>query len=162
MVPTRAKVRELYGEQIEAIATDAHKQALGAAYAVYVILDRTRPDPNGLFPGTPIYVGQTSRIHGRIVDHCQTALVNGGCEGSLKASLANLIESGNTPSVKVVQLCESKASSLFAETRWAQKLLAMGYQLKNRAQLQADLMTRKQWISFERRVATASTARGMA
>ena len=162
MLPTRAKVREIYGEQIEAIAKNAHNQALGAAYVVYVILDQTRLDPNGLFAGTPIYVGQSGRIHDRIVDHCQAALVYGGGEGSLKATLADMIESGNPPSVKVVQLCDGKDSSLFAETRWAQKLLAMGYQLKNRTPLQASVMTQKQWVDFERRAAAVDAAQGIA
>lgn len=162
MLPTRAKVREIYGEQIEAIAKNAHNQAQGATYVVYVILDHSRPDPNGFFAGTPIYVGQSGRIHDRIVDHCQAALVYGGCEGSIKATLAKMIESGNLPSVKVVQLCNGKDSSLIAETRWAQKLLAMGYQLKNRTPLQARVMTQKQWVDFERRAAAVDAAQGIA
>lgn len=155
MLRTKAKVREIYGEQIEAIAKNAHTQAQGASYVVYLILDPTLPDPHGLFPSTPIYVGQTGRIYGRIKDHCEQALVYGGPEGSLKAILTNLIESGNPPAVMVAQLCNNTISSRFAETRWAQKLLAMGYKLKNRAPLQRSIMTTKQRINFERHASMA-------
>lgn len=96
------------------------------------------------------------------MDHCQAALVYGGKEGSLKTKLADMIESGNPPSVQVVQLCDSKDSSLFAETRWAQKLLAIGYQLKNRTPLQASVMTQKQWVDFERRAMAVGAAQSIA
>ncbi|EGD59870.1 hypothetical protein Y88_2309 [Novosphingobium nitrogenifigens DSM 19370] len=90
------------------------------------------------------------------------ALVYRGGQGSLKEALASLIEAGNPPFVQVVQFCDSRISSCFAETRWAQKLLAMGYDLKNRAPLQANIMTSKQRINFERRALMAGDLQGIA
>lgn len=162
MVQTHEEVRKIYGEQIEAVARTAEAQAVGAAYVVYLILDRTRPDPHGRFSGIPLYVGQTGRIYGRTKDHLIDALVYRGDQGSLKEALASLIEAGNPPFVQVVQFCDSRISGCFAETRWAQKLLVMGYDLKNRAPLQANIMTSKQRINFERRALMAGDLQGIA
>lgn len=155
MAQTHEEVRKIYGEKIEAIARAAEEQAAGATYVVYLILDSTKPDPHGRFSGTPIYVGQTGRTYGRIKDHLMDALVYGGEEGSLRHSLAQLVNGGNLPTVQIVQICNCRNESLIIETNWAQSLLRRGYSLKNRRKYQNRVMGKKNWNAFVHRAASA-------
>jgi hypothetical protein len=118
----------------------AHAAALvpDAAYVNYMILDPREGDPDGILPGAPIYVGQTANIAKRFASHVRQALAPGNPPASVYACMAEIIAAGQMPIFRVLEVHQTRAGALLAETVWAQRLLRGGARLCNQWPEQAQ------------------------
>ena len=118
--------------QIDTIAAEAKEMASSAAYVVYLIFDPSRPDPQGTYEGLPLYIGESSQVETRFKTHLRCALSRQGTAGSVHNEIYRMAERCVLPRILLLEECASRAASLEAEIRWAQKLLYQGYALFNR------------------------------
>ncbi|WDF73058.1 hypothetical protein [Novosphingobium sp. KACC 22771] len=121
-----------------AMAAHAAELVPGAAYVNYMILDPREADPDGILPGAPIYVGQTAHIAKRIASHIRQALAPGNPAASVYARMAEIIAAGQMPIFCVLEVHQTRAVALQAETVWAQRLLRGGARLCNQWPEQAQ------------------------
>lgn len=135
---------------IDAIAEEAGLLAGPAAYIVYLIYYPSRRDPHGHHPGLPLYVGETSELAKRFKSHMRCALGLQGTRGSVHNEIYRMTETGSLPGVMMLETCKTRAESLEAEIRWAQKLLHQGYRLFNRMPGQAKPLNEHQYRRKQR------------
>ena len=133
------------------MAEQAAESVPGSAYANYMIIDPTRPDPNGILPGAPIYVGQTANISKRIITHVRLALTNSVKRGSHYERIVEIVRAGELPIVCVLQIHQTRLESLTGETAWAQRLLLGGAQLCNRWPEQSRIMPTRELSRRQKR-----------
>jgi len=124
--------------RVRAMAAHAAELVPDAAYVNYMILDPCVADPDGILPGTPIYVGQTADIAKRIASHVRQALAPGNPPASIYARMAAIIAAGQVPIFRVLEVHKTRAVALQAETVWAQRLLRSGARLCNQWPEQAQ------------------------
>ena len=124
--------------RVRAMSAHAAELVPDAPYVNYMILDPREADPDGFLPGAPIYVGQTADIAKRIASHVRQALVPGNPPGSIYARVAMIIAAGQMPVFRVLEVHQTRAAALLAETLWAQRLLRGGAQLCNQWPEQAQ------------------------
>ena len=122
------------------MAEQAAELVPGSAYANYMIIDPTRPDPDSILPGTPFYVGQSANISKRIITHVRLALTNSVQRGSLYERIISIVRAGELPIFRVLQIHKTRLESLNGETVWAQRLLLGGARLYNRWPEQSRVM----------------------
>jgi len=127
--------------QFKAIVVDAVALVPKGSYVNYVIIDPTEPDPEAVFPGLPIYTGQSADIAHRIMAHLRHAAVVPPDPGQLYARMAALIHAGNMPIFRILQVHKTRAQCLVAETTWAQRLLRSKAQLLNVTPDQSRILT---------------------
>jgi hypothetical protein len=145
--PMPAEIRA----QIENMALEVAELVPEAAYANYMILDPTRPDPTGILPGAPIYVGQSGCVARRIKAHMRRALMQSVRRGSLYERIVAIVRAGAMPIFRVLQLYPTRLESVRGETIWAQRLLRDGARLYNRWPEQSRLMAGKELARRQRR-----------
>lgn len=138
-------------EQIEGMAQEVAELVPDDAYTIYMILDPTRPDPTGILPGVPIYVGQSGAAARRIKSHMQRALMQSVRRGSLYERIFTIVQAGAMPIFRVLQLHQTRLESVQGETIWAQRLLRDGACLYNRWPEQSRLMAGKELARRQRR-----------
>lgn len=127
--------------KFHAIATEAAGLVPPDAFANYVIIDPTQPDPEGILPGIAIYTGQSGNVRGRIRSHLRHAVIPGSDQGRLYDRMAELIRAGTMPIFRILETHRNRAESLMAETVWAQRLLRSGAKLLNTWPEQSRLIT---------------------
>ena len=137
--------------QIEAMALEVAELVPDAAYANYMILDPTRPDPTSILPGAPIYVGQSGCVARRIKSHMRRALMQSVRRGSLYERIVAIVRAGAMPIFRVLQLYPTRLESVRGETIWAQRLLQDGACLYNRWPEQSRVMAGKELARRQRR-----------
>ena len=130
---------------IDAIAEEAGLLAGPAAYVVYLIYDPSRRDPHGQYRGLPLYVGETSELAKRFKSHMRRALGLQGTRGSVHNEIYRMAQDGALPGVTILETSKTRADSLEAELRWAQKLLHQGHRLFNRMPGQAKAVNEHQY-----------------
>jgi hypothetical protein len=86
----------------------------------------------------PIYVGQTANIAKRFASHVRQALAPGNPPASVYACMAEIIAAGQMPIFRVLEVHQTRAGALLAETVWAQRLLRDGARLCNQWPEQAQ------------------------
>lgn len=118
--------------QFSVMVDDATGLVSGNAYLNYMILDPTVPDPDGVLPGMPIYVGQTVSIAQRIRLHIHCALGASPRPGSVYARIADISATGSVPVFRVLEVHRNRVACMNAETVWAQRLLRSGAALTNK------------------------------
>ncbi len=126
LIPTTLHV------QFSLMVEDTTGLVPGNAYLNYMILDPTVPDPCGVLPGMPIYVGQTASIAQRIRLHMVWALGASARSGSVYARIADIIRAGSVPVFRVLEVHRNRVACMHAETVWAQRLLRSGAALTNK------------------------------
>eukprot|EP01037_Dinobryon_pediforme_P015588 gene15588-15735_t len=126
--------------QFSVMVEDATGQVPGNAYLNYLILDPTVPDPGGVLPGMPIYVGQTASIAQRIKLHMVCALGTSARPGSVYARIADIITKGSVPVFRVLEVHRNRVACMDAETVWAQRLLRSGAALTNKGREQGAIV----------------------
>lgn len=117
--------------RVRAMAAHTAELVPDAAYVNYMILDPREGDPDGILPGAPIYVGQTADIAKRIASHIRQALAQGNPPASIYARMSEIIAAGQMPIFRVLEVHQTRAAALLAETVWAQRLLSGGANLCN-------------------------------
>lgn len=135
-------VSESLRAQFKAIVVDVMALVPKGSHVNYVIIDPTVPDPEGVFPGLPIYTGQSADIAQRILAHLRHAAVVPPDRGQLYARMAALIHAGTMPIFRILQVHRTRAQCLVAETTWAQRLLRSKAQLLNTSPDQSRILTR--------------------
>lgn len=97
---------------------------MSKTYTTYAITDpRTR-----LF----FYVGQTSHFEKRSKQHLTAHRLRNTKAGSVQHWLKALHQDGHTPLFTVLEVVETEEESLVSETKWVEKLSALGHPLFNR------------------------------
>lgn len=124
--------------RVRAMAAHTAELVPDAAYVNYMILDPREVDRDGILPGAPIYVGQTADIAKRIASHIRQALAPGSPPVSIYARMAGIIAAGQMPIFRVLEVHQTRAAALLAETVWAQRLLRGGARLCNQWPEQAQ------------------------
>lgn len=124
--------------RVRAMAAHTAELVPDAAYVNYMILDPREVDRDGILPGAPIYVGQTADIAKRIASHIRQASVPGNLPASIYARMAEIIGAGQMPIFHVLEVHQTRAAALLAETVWAQRLLRGGARLCNQWPEQAQ------------------------
>jgi len=137
--------------QIQAMADQAAELVPGGAYANYMIIDPTQPDPDGILPGAPIYVGQSVNIGKRVLTHMRQALTRSVRRGSLYERIVAIVRVGQLPIFRVLQVHQTRLDCVQGETVWAQRLLREGAHLYNRWPEQSRLMPPKELARRQRR-----------
>jgi hypothetical protein len=102
--------------QFLVMVDDATGLVPGNAYLNYMILDPTVPDPCGVLPGMPIYVGQTASIAQRIRLHMVCALGTSARPGSVYVRIADIIRAGSVPVFRVLEVHRNRVACMDAET----------------------------------------------
>ena len=136
--------------QIDTIAAEAKEMAGSAAYVVYLIFDPSRPDPQGTYEGLPLYIGESSQVETRFKTHLRCALSRQGTAGSVHNEIYRMAERCVLPRVVVLEGCASRAASLEAEIRWAQKLLHQEYAIFNRLPGQSEAVDEHHYRRHQR------------
>jgi len=126
--------------QFSVLVEDATELLPGNDYLNYMILDPTVPDPGGVLPGMPIYVGQTASIAQRIRLHMVCALGAPARSGSVYARIADIIRAGSVPVFRVLEVHRNRVACMDAETVWAQRLLRSGAVLTNQWREQGTIV----------------------
>ncbi|WP_156424730.1 hypothetical protein [Novosphingobium fuchskuhlense] len=134
-------VSESLRAQFKAIVVDILTLVPKGAHVNYVVIDPTVPDPGGVFPGLPIYTGQSADVGQRILAHLRHAAVVPHDPGPLYERMATLIHSGTMPIFRILQVHRTRAQAIVAETTWAQRLLRSGARLLNIAPDQSRILT---------------------
>ncbi|GHC96721.1 hypothetical protein GCM10019060_26940 [Novosphingobium pokkalii] len=124
--------------RVRAMAAHTAELVPDAAYVNYMILDPREVDLDGILPGAPIYVGQTANIAKRIASHVRQALAPGNPPTNVYARMAEIIAAGQVPIFRVLEVHQTRAAALLAETVWAQRLLRGGAKLCNQWPEQAQ------------------------
>lgn len=127
--------------KFHAIAVEAAALVPSGAYANYVIIDPTQPDPDGILPGAAIYTGQSGNVRGRIRSHLRHAVIPDSEPGRLYEWMGELIRAGAMPIFRILETHRNRAESVMAETVWAQRLLRSGAKLLNTWPEQSRLIT---------------------
>ncbi|NOU04045.1 MAG: hypothetical protein HOO94_10400 [Novosphingobium sp.] len=70
-------ISESLRAQFKAIVVDVMALVPKGSHVNYVIIDPTVPDPEGVFPGLPIYTGQSADIEQRILAHLGASAARG-------------------------------------------------------------------------------------
>lgn len=113
------------------VSERAQQQAEGAAFAIYLILDPTQPDPLGQFEALPIYVGLSSNVGRRVEKHFRRAALK-KLDGHLVCGrMRELMRQDVLAGFVVVDRYEDEIDAKIAETVFAQLLLHSGYRLYN-------------------------------
>jgi len=94
------------------------------SYVTYAISDPT----NGLF----VYVGQTRDFERRKKQHLAAHRLKRPPRGSIKAWLKTKHREGIEPVFTVLEVVETEEESLVSETKWVEKIAALGQGLYNR------------------------------
>lgn len=134
-------VSESHRAQFKAIVVDILALVPKGAHVNYVIIDPMVPDPGGIFPGLPIYTGQSADVGQRILAHLRHAAVIPHDPGPLYARMATPIHGGRMPIFRILQVHRTRAQAIVAETTWAQRLLRSGARLLNIAPDQSRILT---------------------
>ena len=119
----------------------AQQSAGDARYVVYAILDPTQEDPFGIYPGLPIYVGETCRVRDRVMEHFQTACRKTAKEHGRMPHIRQLLQREVVTPVVVLQRLDTRIDTVEAEIRWSQAFLAKGYPLTNMSPGQRKAMS---------------------
>jgi hypothetical protein len=130
-------------DRIDAISAEVGLLAGSAPYVVYLILDPRRADPAGEFEGLPLYVGESADPARRVKSHFRRGLSRQGSAASIHNELYRMALAQRLPIFQILEVCHTRSESLIAETRWAQRLLAAGYQLFNKLPEQTRQMDAK-------------------
>lgn len=127
--------------QFKAIVVDVMALVPKGMHVNYVIIDPTVPDPERVFPGMPIYTGQSADVGQRILAHLRHAAVIPHDPGPLYERLAALIHGGTMPIFRILQVDRTRAQAIVAETTWAQRLLRSRARLLNIPPDQSRILT---------------------
>ncbi len=135
------KISDGLRAKFKAVAHEVGELVPTAAYANYVIIDPTFSDHNEIFPGVPIYIGQTARIVPRIQEHLRHALAPAAASNALYRRMGQLIRIGALPIFRILEVHRTRADSIRAEAVWAQRLLRSGADLLNFLPEQSRILT---------------------
>ncbi len=127
--------------QFKAIVVDVMALVPKSMHVNYCIVDPTVPDPEGVFPGMPIYTGQSADVGQRILAHLRHAAVIPHDPGPLYERLAALIHGRTMPIIRILQVHRTRAEAIVAETIWAQRLLRSQARLLNIPPDQSRILT---------------------
>ena len=117
------------------------EQCAGAArYVVYAIIDPTREDPCRVYPGVPVYVGETGVIGVRIGDHLHRACSSLMNPSGPTSVIQGLMAHGIVPPFAILERFGTKFEARQAEILWSQDFLRRGYPLTNRYSWQNTLL----------------------
>ncbi|TWC18942.1 MULTISPECIES: viroplasmin family protein [unclassified Pseudomonas] len=94
---------------------------LSKQYLVYIIIDPETEEP--------FYVGETGNFPRRQQAHIRSANTR---TKRAAAKIAQILEKGQMPLFKAVEICESKDAALAAETQWIKRCVEKGHTVWNR------------------------------
>ena len=130
-------------DAVRDVREGAQQQAEGAAFAIYLILDPTQPDPLGQFEALPIYVGLSSNVGRRVEKHFRRAALK-KLDGHLVCGrMRELMRQDILAGFVVVDRYEDEIDAKIAETVFAQLLLQAGYRLYNLWPSQSQILSAK-------------------
>lgn len=124
-------------DKIIAETARAREAQRDGQWITYLIRDPRYPDKRGN-PGTPIYVGQTNDLPGRVLSRfmkCEKEAAARGID-CIESRVADLLHLGIVATYQVLEYQPTHLTSLISETNWAKKCWESGYSLANRAELQ--------------------------
>lgn len=116
-------------ETIQRAATQFEREANGAPFVVYAILDPRKRDPWRSYAAMPIYVGETKHPAARFLAHTQCRSSQNVPTLPVQQELQRIMDTGCAPAIIILQKCPTRSESLKAELKWSQALLKKGYQL---------------------------------